>query len=122
VSCVYALLCSFDTLQKWVQQFARLRPGSLARSVAHYVMLPQSWGQADPAVAAPAASAVAGPTGRASTPAFVVSHALIAESCFLPGDAYGKIGTDIDMFLEQSVIAVGVGVTIRQVQNVLANW
>ena len=31
---------------------------------------------------------------------------MIGESCGIGGNAYGKIGHDVDLFLEQSVIAV----------------
>ena len=90
-------------------------------------MLPQAWGLPDPA--APSASsgttlppasapptpevtaAAAAPAGSGDTeaglPPFAVSRAMIGESCGLGGDAYGRFGADVDMFLEQAVIAVG---------------
>jgi hypothetical protein len=33
---------------------------------------------------------------------------MIAESCGMGGEAYGKLGADVDLFLEQAVIAVRV--------------
>ena len=97
-------------------QFADLKAGPLARSVAHYVLLPQAWGLPDPSI--PLAPASVGdpapdapPTPAAfdesGLPAFAVSRAMIGESCGIGGGAYGKIGRDVDLFLEQSVIAVG---------------
>ena len=42
-------------------------------------------------------------------PPFAVSRAMLAESCGLGGgEACGKHGADVDLFLEQAVIAVSV--------------
>lgn len=48
------------------------------------------------------------PSDEAGLPGFAVSRAMIAESCGMGGEAYGKLGADVDLFLEQAVIAVRV--------------
>lgn len=131
--------------------FSQLRAGSLARSVAHYVLLHRSWGLPDPAAAAttgmdtspsssptapvgdgknigkasggkmvaaaPASNGVSGAAGAGAEadgaagpcPAFMVSLGMIAEAVYLPRNAHRRICADVDMFLEQSVIAVRWG-------------
>ena len=115
--------CSFEALQSFCKQFAALKAGPLARSVAHYVLLPQAWGLADPSKpqlpppASPAVDAGATvpvtPSASASDetglPAFAVSRSMIAASCGIGGNACGRIGPDVDLFLEQAVIAASRG-------------
>ena len=106
---------SFEALHDFCMRFADLKAGPLARSVAHYVLLPQAWGLPDPSIPlapasvgdppqdAPLPSAAFDENGL---PAFAVSRAMIGESCGIGGSAYKSIGRDVDLFLEQSVIAV----------------
>ena len=112
---------TFDTLQMRLRAFTLLKAGPLARSVAHYVLIPQTWGHTDHAASATTLDPEAPwppsipllqdapdhhhPLG--DVPSFVPSKEMIASTCGLPRNAHRLLCSDVDVFLEQCSIAVG---------------
>jgi hypothetical protein len=124
----------YEALKAFLNQFSKFKASPLARSATHYVTLPQAWGLPDPSIAAAAANnntqpplgggeaqaerstdnssatgggePTASPSDESGLPPYATSRAMIAECCGLGAEAYGKHGPDVDLFLEQAVIAV----------------
>ena len=113
-------VASFEALQLRLRAYSLLKAGPLARSISHYLLLPQTWGHKDHAASAttldpeaswpppPSSSATSSTRGEVlPAPSFVPSKEMIATACGLPRNSYRHLCSDVDIFLEQCSIAVG---------------
>ena len=85
-----------------MQHCGALHAGVIARSAMHFLIAGKAW---TAVVSSTGAQQPAG--GEAASPPWVLDRHMICNACALPASG-PPIGDDVEMFLEQAVIAVGV--------------
>eukprot|EP00798_Chlamydomonas_sp_ICE-L_P013810 gene13810-19726_t len=116
LACSITSVKDFASNKQWVNHFAAQRSGPVPRSACHYLCLAKTWGgstSGDPfPLDGSTPDALLGTDASSSNmlPPWVVQRDMMCSAVLLPtaSPAFpaGSLGMDIEMFLEQSVIAV----------------